>query len=48
MRFDKRIIDTPITEMGIAGIAVGAAMVTEKQINTISQCINYFILSRLV
>lgn len=24
---DKRIIDTPITEMGFAGIAVGAAMV---------------------
>lgn len=23
---DKRIIDTPITEMGFAGIAVGAAM----------------------
>lgn len=24
---DRRVIDTPITEMGIAGIAVGAAMV---------------------
>lgn len=24
---DKRIIDTPITEMGFAGIATGAAMV---------------------
>lgn len=24
---DKRVIDTPITEMGFAGIAVGAAMV---------------------
>ena len=24
---DKRLIDTPITEMGIAGLAVGAAMV---------------------
>lgn len=24
---DKRLIDTPITEMGIAGIAVGAALV---------------------
>lgn len=23
---DKRVIDTPITEMGFAGIAVGAAM----------------------
>uniref|UniRef100_A0A3Q3X784 Pyruvate dehydrogenase E1 component subunit beta n=1 Tax=Mola mola TaxID=94237 RepID=A0A3Q3X784_MOLML len=26
---DKRIIDTPITEMGFAGIAVGAAMVND-------------------
>lgn len=26
---DKRIIDTPITEMGFAGIATGAAMVNE-------------------
>ncbi len=25
---DKRVIDTPITEMGFAGIAAGAAMVT--------------------
>lgn len=25
---DKRVIDTPITEMGFAGIAVGAAMVS--------------------
>lgn len=25
---DKRLVDTPITEMGIAGIAVGAAMVS--------------------
>ena len=24
---DKRVVDTPITEMGIAGVAVGAAMV---------------------
>lgn len=24
---DKRVIDTPITEMGFAGIAAGAAMV---------------------
>ena len=30
---DKRVIDTPITEMGFAGIAVGAAMVmTEFEI----------------
>lgn len=26
---DKRIVDTPITEMGFAGIATGAAMVKE-------------------
>lgn len=26
---DKRIIDTPITEMGFAGLATGAAMVNE-------------------
>ena len=25
---DKRVIDTPITEMGFAGIAAGAAMVS--------------------
>ena len=25
---DKRFVDTPITEMGIAGVAVGAAMVS--------------------
>lgn len=34
---EKRVIDTPITEMGIAGLAVGAAMVkkqTNKQPNT--------------
>ena len=24
---DRRLVDTPITEMGIAGVAVGAAMV---------------------
>jgi len=24
---DKRIVDTPITEMGVAGLATGAAMV---------------------
>lgn len=29
---DKRVIDTPITEMGFAGIAVGAAMVISLQI----------------
>lgn len=27
---DKRVIDTPITEMGFAGIATGAAMVSLK------------------
>ena len=26
---DKRVIDTPITELGFAGIAVGAAMVCQ-------------------
>lgn len=25
---DKRMVDTPITEMGVAGVAVGAAMVS--------------------
>lgn len=29
---DKRVIDTPITEMGFAGIAVGAAMAGLKPI----------------
>lgn len=24
---DRRLVDTPITEMGLAGVAVGAAMV---------------------
>ena len=28
------MIDTPITEMGFAGIAVGAAMVCENEIET--------------
>lgn len=28
---DKRVIDTPITEAGFTGIAVGAAMVCLKQ-----------------
>lgn len=27
---DKRVIDTPITEIGFAGIAVGAAMVRKN------------------
>ena len=26
---DKRIVDTPITEMGFAGLATGAAMVNQ-------------------
>lgn len=30
---DKRVIDTPITEIGFAGVAVGAAMVKEKTID---------------
>ncbi len=29
---DKRVIDTPITEMGFAGIAVGAALAGLKPI----------------
>ena len=28
---DKRVIDTPITEMGFAGIATGAAMVRKER-----------------
>ena len=28
---DKRLVDTPITEMGIAGLAVGAAMVSRER-----------------
>ena len=28
---DDRVIDTPITEMGFAGIAVGAAMVSTNR-----------------
>ena len=38
---DRRLVDTPITEMGIAGLAVGAAMVREKkkvQCSVRSQC----------
>uniref|UniRef100_A0A3B3ZGK8 Pyruvate dehydrogenase E1 component subunit beta n=1 Tax=Periophthalmus magnuspinnatus TaxID=409849 RepID=A0A3B3ZGK8_9GOBI len=35
---DKRIIDTPISEMGFTGIAVGAAMVSSNgSITTIKQ-----------
>lgn len=30
---DKRIVDTPITEMGFAGIATGAAMVIISKSN---------------
>lgn len=29
---DKRIVDTPITEMGFAGIATGAAMVDREKL----------------
>lgn len=29
---DKRVIDTPITESGFAGIAVGAAMVSANMV----------------
>ena len=30
---DKRVIDTPITEMGFAGIATGAAMVSSSSVS---------------
>lgn len=33
---DKRVIDTPITEMGFAGVAVGAAFVCSKCLLIIS------------
>lgn len=33
---DKRVIDTPITEAGFAGIAVGAAMVTPQFFNGVN------------
>lgn len=32
---DRRLVDTPITEAGIAGLAVGAAMVTTSYSNVI-------------
>lgn len=32
---DKRVIDTPITEAGFAGIAVGAAMVNNEKLKKI-------------
>ena len=34
---DKRVIDTPITEYGFAGICVGAAMVRKKTTVKINQ-----------
>jgi pyruvate/2-oxoglutarate/acetoin dehydrogenase E1 component len=47
---DKRIVDTPITEMGFAGIATGAAMVNSlKNISDEIKCISSLnILSRQV
>ena len=36
---DKRLVDTPITEMGIAGIAVGAAMVGHEPYNSPLLCL---------
>lgn len=35
---DKRVIDTPITEMGFAGIAAGAAMVISNWISYMNLC----------
>ena len=34
----KRVIDTPITESGIAGVAVGAAMVSMASAVSVSIC----------
>lgn len=41
---DKRVIDTPITEMGFAGIAAGAAMVSLSLLNNINtyKNLNFF------
>ncbi len=45
---DKRIVDTPITEMGFAGLATGAAMV-KKILHERKNLISYFYnLKRLV
>ena len=42
---DKRLVDTPITEMGIAGIAVGAAMVSlSRRVGTLFFIIIYHFL----
>lgn len=41
---DKRIVDTPITEMGFAGLATGAAMVHDW---TISRAMNVHFYSLL-
>jgi len=37
---DKRVIDTPITEAGFTGIAVGAAMVHMEQV--LLSCLIYY------
>lgn len=42
---DKRVIDTPITEAGFAGIAVGAAMVCLQLITLI---LHFFLLLYLI
>lgn len=44
---DKRVIDTPITEMGFAGIAAGAAMVSRSSVSCKKcVCAQVFILLR--
>lgn len=45
---DDRVIDTPITEMGFAGIAVGAAMVCSLFLFLIYVCIFLLFCCRLV
>jgi branched chain alpha-keto acid dehydrogenase, putative len=40
---DKRVIDTPITEMGFGGIAVGAALVSYLNFNIKTKLNCYFV-----
>ena len=35
---EKRVVDTPITEMGFAGIAVGAALQGLRPMSVLSWC----------
>lgn len=39
---EKRVIDTPITELGFAGIAVGAAMVLYFILYSYTHCYYYY------